>query len=454
MNAEANIGVITNAFRFAVRWANALLVVLNLVDFVRRTCAANYVLAAKSFPASIVSVESLLVVASLTAFFASGRRDDVLKRALAKTANVTALILGLVWLVRIWSNGGFENVPVGSICAWLAMTIGVPVINTIFFWHPPFEPAVSLPEAEASAEPVLQEARNFFLSHWCGRLPLGVSFWVNGWLAIASILAFQKILDGNSAIRNPRAAALLYALTAVIAVGLGIWACVGSWRAASRHIRGGRKPLWGALAKMVILLFVLNQIGPLIWIYFPKARENFNYVSGTDPVEPYQIQVSANGEVIELRGGLRFGSANALQEVLNDLPAAKVLKIDSPGGRVGEALKMMGMIHERGLNTYASQRCMSAATLVLTAGTARGAEQGTRIGFHACRNPSGDATMGDGSVMGGMVAAGIAEAFVHQVLAVPPDKMWFPSPGEMLEAGVLTSYGVFPPDKTGRGDSP
>jgi hypothetical protein len=212
--------------------------------------------------------------------------------------------------------------------------------------------------------------------------------------------------------------------------------------------------LYASFARLFVLLFVLNQIGPAIWIHSPQLREHLSFAAGTDPVEPYQIQVIGNGDLVEFRGGLRYGSADTLQSVLADVPGAQVLKIDSPGGRVAEGLKMMALVRQRGMDTYASQRCISAATLVLSAGKSRGAETGTKIGFHACRNPSGNSETGDALVMGGLVSAGVAEDFVRRVLSVPSDSMWFPLPDEMLRAGVLTSYGVFPPNQRGTTNAP
>jgi hypothetical protein len=220
---------------------------------------------------------------------------------------------------------------------------------------------------------------------------------------------------------------------------------VGIWRSATRQILENRQPFWGALAKLSLVLFFLNQVAPIAWVYYPRAREHWNDIAGRDIVGPYQIQVSSNGEVIEFRGGIRFGSAKALQNALQTSPNAKVLRIESTGGRTGEALRMMGMIRERKLATFAVQECLSAATLLLTAGKERGAQEGTRIGFHTSRSSSGNSKLSDASIMGSMLSAGISEEFVRRVLSVPPDRMWYPTAEQMLQAGVLTSYGVFPP---------
>jgi hypothetical protein len=432
-------------FGLAFKWFNALLVLFNMFFFVTRACSAGYVYASKVFPLSIVSVDSLLVIGSLTAVLGFRRRANPLRRLMAKSANLAALIAGSVWLVQFGVNNGFATTPLSAIVAWAALSLCVPFVNAVVFWRSPA--AVVVPDvatSPAAAQPQV-ERETYWSEHWRGQLPLGVSFWVNGWLGFATILALQKLLDEGTAVRSPRTAAVFYGLINLVALVLGAWVCVGCWRSAMRHVQLGRKPLWAALARLIVVLLVMNQIGPAIWIYYPKVREHLNFVSGQDSVEPYQIQVSPNGEVIEWRGGLRFGSASALESALEDLPKAKILKINSPGGRVSEGMKMMALVHKRGLDTYASERCMSAATLVLCAGRARGAEQGTRIGFHSSRNPAGNSRSGDATVLGSLVSAGVSEAFVRKVMTVHSDDMWFPTVEEMLEAGVLTSYAVFPP---------
>lgn len=453
------------ALLFTFRWINALLFAFHAFEFIRDTCNAEHVLNSRAFPASLGSVGSFLMIASLSAFLGAKQRDNVMRRSFAKSANIAALAFCLYWSLSFWRSRGFGGLSLEETAASLLVmcfVLGVPLLNSLFFWRAPAPPVADatvapeivpvtppelIPTAPDPEPPAPAASGNFFLNHWRGLLSLGVSFWVNGWLVVATILAAQKLLDDGSIVRRARVAAVLYTLTYLVALAAGLWVVVGVWRSATRHVRSGRRPVWGSLAKLAVLLLVLSQVGQIVWFYLPKAREHLHFASGEDPFEPYQIQVSANGEIIELRGGLRFGSAHALESVLASLPGAKVLKIDSPGGRVNEALKMMAVVHDRGLNTYASQRCMSAATLVLTAGKHRGAELGTQVGFHACRSPAGSSTSGDASVMGGLVSVGVAETFVHRVLRVPPNQMWFPTPQEMLEAGVLTSYGVFPPDK-------
>jgi hypothetical protein len=396
-----------------------------------------------------ITPESILVPALGAAFLALRTRGDEAKRNLAKWANVAALGCWIYVLFRLWFGAGQEHPTYPEILTLAGLVLFLPLINLFVFWRRPATAGPSGPamdQAATGSGPV----SNHFTNHWHGRLPLGTALWVNGWLVIASVLAFQKLLDDGALIRNARTAAMLYAVVYVIGSALAFWFFVGMWRSAMRQMNSGRRPMWGALAQLGVLLYLFNQLDAAVWVYFPTAREHFDAMVGNEIVEPYQIQVSADGGMVELRGGLRFGSATAMERALAAFPKIKLLKIDSPGGRVNEAIRMMGMVRDHGLTTYATGRCMSAATLVLTAGKERGAAAGTRIGFHSARSPSGNAKLGDASMMGSLVSSGVSESFVRRVLSVPGDGMWFPSIEEMLEARVLTSYGVDPPGVAGK----
>jgi membrane-bound ClpP family serine protease len=118
---------------------------------------------------------------------------------------------------------------------------------------------------------------------------------------------------------------------------------------------------------MVVLGF-LSTAGIVLRTYIPQSAEMLSIIAGDSGVPAYQIQVLPGGTEIEFRGGLRAGSAKELERILGAVPRAKVLHIESPGGRLGEAEQMMQLVRQRNLSTYSSEYCLSAATLVLMAG--------------------------------------------------------------------------------------
>lgn len=438
---------------FILRWSSGLLGLLFLVMSIDTQIdgkASGNISPISGLPLSDLSV---FAIGFLTSFFALRRPPNESRRNLGKWGNlllvaVLAYDIVRLSLVSIGRIHKIETVMVVFVAVLLVVALG----NMVACWR--------LPESGPTPSNSLDSDKrvSYLVRHWRGLLSLSHSYWLNGWLVTASTLAFQRILDSGSVTRSPQTAATLHALVLVIGMCFALWLVVGIWRSATRQMLTESQPVWGALAKLSLLLLLLNQVCPTLWVYLPMAREHWNEITGHDLVSPYQIQVSGNGEVIEFRGGIRLGSARAMQNVLTSFPKAKILKIESSGGRIADALRMTAMIRERNLATYAVRECASSATLMLCAGKERGAQEGTRIGFHTTRSFAGTSNISDASVMGSMMGAGISEEFVGRLMSVPPTSMWYPTAEEMLKAGVLTSYGVFPPlaatNATGLGPTP
>src|SRR5262249_52529857 len=86
------------------------------------------------------------------------------------------------------------------------------------------------------------------------------------------------------------------------------------------------------------------------------------------PIAAHRIRVMRGGTEIELFGGLAAGIAEELRAMLAHAPKARVVHLNSPGGRMLEGWKLYTLIRERGLSTYTSARCYSACTLAFLAG--------------------------------------------------------------------------------------
>src|SRR6185369_4332370 len=104
---------------------------------------------------------------------------------------------------------------------------------------------------------------------------------------------------------------------------------------------------------------------------FPQTVEFWNILCGDKQIPPYRIQVLPVGTELEFSGGIRAGAASELERALHVNPKVKVLRINSVGGRIHEATRMARLVRERGLDTYTSDYCLSAATLVFIAGQQR-----------------------------------------------------------------------------------
>lgn len=105
----------------------------------------------------------------------------------------------------------------------------------------------------------------------------------------------------------------------------------------------------------------------------------------------------------------------------------------------------MQLVRGRGLVTYTSEYCLSAATLVLMSGKERVVAANAKVGFHAGTLPGATVEQQremDNLVRSTMQSADVSEGFIKRVLATPPDQMWYPTFNEMLAARAVTSQSL------------
>ena len=293
-------------------------------------------------------------------------------------------------------------------------------------------------------------SNNYFDRHWRGELSLGVSFWVNGVLVTLLFVIAEKSL----AAREDSMSIRLYAALALASFGLALlittWQYAGIWRAASND-----GSIWAVLAKVGVRISAVGYALLLYHSYLPQCGEMISILQGDSGLPPYKIWALPGGTKIEFSGGIRAGCSEELENVLADFPQAKVLEIETPGGRIFEAKRMMQLVRNHNLNTYTAEKCLSAGTLVLMSGKERFVGVRARVGFHAGRMPGATGKqqqeMND-LVRTTMESAGVSDEFIDRVLETPSSSMWFPTFKQMLDAGVVThqAYGdpfarKFPP---------
>jgi len=307
---------------------------------------------------------------------------------------------------------------------------------------PPPLPPISQPEPIHSELSPSPNQSNYFVRHWRGELPLPVSYWVNGilgCLVVAILSGFVSAFDATNGLKAAVAAGIvLYLLSFTVSV----WQIVGTWRSASNHAGRGGRAAWAALAKVVLVLGVVNLARLTAFSTVPQIVEFSNILAGDNKLPPYEIRVLSGGGEVEFHGGIRAGSARELERILVAVPQAKVLHVNSVGGRIREAEYMARLVRGRGLITYTSEECLSAATLVFIAGKERVVSAQAKIGFHQAWLPGmteAQRRISDGSLRQIMRLAGVSDDFINHVVATPHESMWFPTIQEMRRAGVITS---------------
>lgn len=283
---------------------------------------------------------------------------------------------------------------------------------------------------------------NYFLRHWRGDISLGWTYWINVVLVSIVLKVSQIIVQPLADTFNPVTASLYNIIWCLFTLLVACWQIVGLWRSASKYrIRGGSE-IWSGLAKFVSILGAISSASLFINNIIPSTSESLSILTGDRGLPPFKITVLPGGNDIEFRGGIRTGSSKELEKILTSVPLAKVLHIESSGGRVYEAVEMAKTVKEKNMTTYTSRNCQSAATIILLAGKERVIAVDAKVGFHSASFPGLSAEEKqqlDKIMRSIMKQGGVSDSFINRILATPSDDMWYPTYKEMLDAGVVTS---------------
>lgn len=320
-----------------------------------------------------------------------------------------------------------------------------------------YEPAVADPEAPPSypgLEPLPKEsiqpaepyepvdpATNYFVRHWRGQLTLPVSFWVNclgAMLVCFGLIQLANIYLENVSLRGGSAAVL-----AIIGLLLmvTVWSAVGAWSSSGHHAQRGGTRGWAVIVQILIVFEVFGTATNFFLYQMPRMREYWLIASGHDPMGQIEVQRSRDGQHIVLSGAFGAGSASIVKAQLEQTRDVTTVVLESPGGRIVEAVHIAQLIRERKLNTYVETHCESACTLIFLAGADRAGTPGAQIGFHRASFPGMDAKL-DAAMTEEMLKkyreAGLAETFLERIRSTQANDMWYPARDELVEAHVIT----------------
>ena len=295
--------------------------------------------------------------------------------------------------------------------------------------------------------PARRRARNFIARHWRGELSLPVSYWlvnfaVNVGAAVA-VFALATTFTPNEGYEPAGILAFVATTWAVLTV-LAVWQVVGLWRSADRNadeqFKARRSAFWARAAQVMAVIGVLQFGAGVVNTAAPQFTELSRIVFQNDPDIPdATLQLSDDARLLILTGGIKYGLAGRIDTLLSAAPNVTGLLLSSPGGRVAEADKIFDLVRKRGLDTFVSDECSSACTLVFVAGQNRLVGQNGKLGFHGSFFPG--MTEEDLQDMNDEWAnlyrsAGLSADFLDRALKVPPESIWYPTVQELREAGV------------------
>ena len=287
---------------------------------------------------------------------------------------------------------------------------------------------------------------NFIVRHWRGELKLWVSYWIVVFvgnfaaaIVIGIIVASVRVQGGF----YPPGIFAAFVAIWLCALVVSAWQFVGVWRSARRYkqerLAAGRFRFWGYAAQVMCVFGTLGAVATFANQGGPQIREAYRMAFANDPDIPdYTIRVTRDGAWAEIVGGVKYGLTDEFIKILAEPNRIKVVRLDSLGGRLGEAQRLYALIRDRGLSTYVSSRCMSACTLAFAGGRERYLRKGATLGFHRGSFPGVKENELD-DVQGAVFRqAGFDARFIATALATPNTDLWRPSEDELLKARVVT----------------
>jgi hypothetical protein len=292
---------------------------------------------------------------------------------------------------------------------------------------------------------------SYLVRHWRGELSLGLSFWVNGILALFGPRLLFAMLIAMPAAWSDHADGVrqvAWAWTVIFAlwIVLLVWANVGIWRSAGRHTARGGQRRWARSAKLVVMVAVLLET---LFVAVVASSPRFDIVRialGRDPDGHAVITVGADGKTVLVHGVFGVGFATELTEVLHASVGVRTVVLHSRGGRVYEAVSAAKQIRALHLDTRAVGQCDSACTILFLAGRERSAAADTTFTFHKASSPGVNAQ--DEWLEANLTvfrAAGLSPAFLERYRALREGELWVPSYAELIAYNVITSSAVHRP---------
>jgi hypothetical protein len=218
---------------------------------------------------------------------------------------------------------------------------------------------------EAETQPYVRPTAGFVLRHWRGELTLAQAYWGIGFLLTLLVIwasnAFGSWL--GQANLSPVAWGIVFGCFLLILCAMTVWQLVGIWRAAGNHIKSTGRKTWAMLARVAVLIGALRAVADFSTVTWPMLSESAMLVTSRDRIPAHRLRLLRNGTELEPAGGMPFGTADSLRNLLDAAPAVKVVHLNSIGGRIGEGYQLYQLLRERNLTTYTATDCVSACTI-------------------------------------------------------------------------------------------
>ncbi len=272
-----------------------------------------------------------------------------------------------------------------------------------------------------------------------GTAPLGRTIYYRAvWALVAIIVAIGSISlavfsRGQITILHVLAPALLCLCGTLFATSQLFLVVVAARRTGFSLFSGFA--IAGSIAAFIAIVVTLeNKI-------LPQLAELWTIYNGDAEMSDFTLTASADGRTLTLDGTIGAGTAVALRRALDDHPAVREIVLSGPGGRIGPAFEIEGLIRKRRLDTRVEGDCASACALVFLGGVERRLLPQARLAFHQAGFPGmNQAEMLESNrtmVRFLVVQAGLTPAFANRVVDTPANELWMPTREELMAGRVI-----------------
>ncbi|WP_126975262.1 COG3904 family protein [Frigidibacter oleivorans] len=199
--------------------------------------------------------------------------------------------------------------------------------------------------------------------------------------------------------------------------------------------------------------------GPATRPYRPDVRPGGTPGAPAMQPMPERLEFSADGTAVTLLGQIAEGDADRfaayLQERRDAGARATLLRLDSSGGSVADALEIGRATRAAGMATEVAEGavCLSACPYILAGGVERRVAEGGRVGVHQHYFGENsilpaflaveDVQRGQAAVMDYLDRMGVDPMLMRDALTTPPDEIF------LLDAEALRDYRLVTTEDSG-----
>ncbi|TXL73290.1 hypothetical protein FHP25_21640 [Vineibacter terrae] len=261
-----------------------------------------------------------------------------------------------------------------------------------------------------------------------------------GWVLVAQLVALGAIWISVTKLPDPSTAEVVILAAAIAAAMVFSAVQVGLvWLASARNAQ--REPASTRWLSTGLAAVVLAASGLVTYEKtVPSVVELWHIAHGDTALRDGVMAVSDDGTQLFFSRTFSVGTADEFKRLLRSAAKVTTVHLQSPGGRLGEAVEIYAAIRARRLDTVVDTFCLSACTIAYLGGSTRRMRQGARLGFHGAAFPGlpqSELDKTNRGMLRFLVSAGVDVDFAERATNTPAESLWIPSPAELIDAGAV-----------------